>query len=326
MVASSAQVASLVRYHTRGDDDAFRTVALQVAAKEARAGHNRVAGEIQQLLEEAPRKNSPRLASVTRLPGAGDTLDELTEYSEPSLEVRDLVADVALTAQLQRLIAERRHVRTLERHGFAPAHRFLLEGPPGTGKTMTARVIAGELNLPLRTVRLDTLFSRYMGQTAGKLRTVFEAADRGEGVYLFDEVDALAADRAGNDVGEARRILNSLLVFLEESSSRSIIIAATNHRSLLDRAMFRRFDDVLTYTLPDAAQVEELIWGRLGSMVKGLDLSQVWEHADGLSHAEVLKAAEAAAKTVLMVGGDQISLAELNRQLDARKAQSDGVK
>lgn len=108
----------------------------------------------------------------------------------------------------------------LARHGLRAAGRLLLTGPPGTGKTSTARVIAGELGLPLFSVRLDTIITKYMGETAAKLRLIFDALIDTRGVYLFDEVDALAGDRAApNDVGEIRRVLNSFLQFLEEDSS-----------------------------------------------------------------------------------------------------------
>ena len=109
----------------------------------------------------------------------------------------------------------------------APPHRILLEGPPGTGKTMTAAVLAHELDLPLLTIRLDALLSKYLGETASKLRVLFDSAASQRAVYLFDEFDALGGDRAGNDVGEARRILNSFLLFLESAGPQSIVVAPT---------------------------------------------------------------------------------------------------
>ena len=147
------------------------------------------------------------------------------------------------------VIQEQRQRAVFAQHGFVPMHRLLLEGPPGTGKTLTASVIASELSLSMYTVRLDSILSKFMGETASKLRTVFEEVSAHRAVYLFDEFDALGGDRSGNDVGEARRILNSFLVFLENSSVELIIIVAMNHRAILDRALFRRFDAILTYSI-----------------------------------------------------------------------------
>jgi len=120
-----------------------------------------------------------------------------------------------------------------------------------------------------------------------------------------------AVTAPGNDVGEARRILNSFLVFLEQSSPESIVIAATNHRSILDRALFRRFDVVLTYSMPDAKQAGAVVRGRLGSLAKGIRWQSVAKHAEGLSHADLVKAAEAAAKSVLMRGETQVTTEDL---------------
>ncbi len=140
---------------------------------------------------------------------------------------------------------------------------------------MTAAVLAHELSLPLLTVRLDSLMSKFMGETASKLRSSSTRSQQQRAVYLFDEFDALGADRSGNDVGEARRILNSFLVFLEQASAESIVVAATNHRAILDRALFRRFDVVITYGLPDAPEAAAVIKRRLGPLGKGLP----WQRA-----------------------------------------------
>jgi len=185
---------------------------------------------------------------------------------------------------------------------------------------MTASVLATELSLPMYTVRLDALLSKFMGETAAKLRIVFDAVAAERGVYLFDEFDALGADRSGNDVGEARRILNSFLVFLENSSPESIVIAATNHRSILDKALFRRFDAVLDYTLPDARQATAVMRARLGSLIERPSLAKLGEYTDGLSHADLVKAAESAAKAVLMRGDAMVERDDLIAALNARRS------
>jgi SpoVK/Ycf46/Vps4 family AAA+-type ATPase len=322
MAGLGEHITALVRSHAAGDDSSFYAVALQVAAREARQGHHRLADDIKKAIEVS-RGTTPR-SNVTKLAQPRGDLAELVVASHPEVTLRDLVAPDGLADHLKQLLAEQRQRKSLLEHGFAPAHRLLLEGPPGTGKTMTAAVLARELALPLFTVRLDSLMSKFMGETAAKLRVVFEGAAERRGIYLFDEFDALGADRAGNDVGEARRVLNSFLVFLENSSSDSIIIAATNHRSILDRALFRRFDVVLSYELPDAKQAAAVMKGRLGSLGKGIRWQSVTKHADGLSHADMVKAAEAAAKAVLMRGDTQVTVDDLVAALDSRKAASLG--
>lgn len=251
-------------------------------------------------------------------------LAELVEENHAKFSLRELVAPAELVTQIKQVIAEQRQRKNLLDYGFAPAHRLLLEGPPGTGKTMTATVLATELSLPMFTVRLDGLLSKFMGETASKLRLVFDAVARNRAVYLFDEFDALGADRAGNDVGEARRILNSFLVFLEEASPESIVLAATNHRTILDKALFRRFDAVLTYDLPDARQAVAVMRARLGSLVTGTSMAKLGDYTSGLSHAELVKAAESAAKVVLMRGETRVDREDLITTLSSRRTASLG--
>lgn len=320
MAGSGEHITALVRSHAAGDDSAFYAVALQVAAREARIGHNRLADDIKKAVETSRSSTPP--SNVTRLAQPRGDLAELLTASHPDVTLRDLIVPAPMTAQIKQVLSEQRQRRALLEHGFTPAHRLLLEGPPGTGKTMTASVVARELSLPLFTVRLDALMSKYMGETASKLRMVFDEVASRRGVYLFDEFDALGADRSGNDVGEARRILNSFLVFLEQSSPESLVIAATNHRTILDRALFRRFDVVLTYELPDGRQAGAVIRARLGSLARGIKWPTVWKHAEGLSHADLVKGAETAAKIALMRGDAAVTVDDLLTALDARKAAS----
>lgn len=318
MAGLGEHITAMVRSHASGDDAAFYSVALQIAAREARQGHHVLAANIKKVVDSS-RERAP-LANVTALPRARGELAELVQVSHPQVPLRELVAPANLIAQIKQILAEQRQRKNLFEHGFTPSHRLLLEGPPGTGKTMTAAVLATELSLPMYTVRLDGLLSKFMGETAAKLRVVFDAVAAERAVYLFDEFDALGADRSGNDVGEARRILNSFLVFLENSSPESIVIAATNHRTILDKALFRRFDAVLDYTLPDRRQAIAVMRARLGSLAEKASMTKLGEYTDGLSHADLVKAAESAAKAALMRGETQVGRNDLIVALNARRS------
>ena len=322
MVGTARHVAAMVRSHAAGDDEGFYSVALQVAAREAKAGHHILANDIKKAVDVS-REREP-LGTVTMLAQPRGELAELVEATHPDVRLRHLVASAELTSQIKQVLAEQRQRKNLLDHGFAPAHRLLLEGPPGTGKTMTAAVFATELEVPMFTVRLDSLLSKFMGETPSKLRLVFDSVAQRRGVYLFDEFDALGGDRSGNDVGEARRILNSFLVFLEKASTESLVLAATNHRTILDKALFRRFDMVLDYALPDARQAAAVMKARLGTLAAGISMAKLGEYTAGLSHAELVKAAETAAKVVLMRGERRVRREDLVAALIARRVASLG--
>ena len=322
MAGNGQHIAAMVRSHASGDDDSFYSVALQVAAREAKAGHHVLANDIKKAVD-ASREREP-VGKITPLAQPRGELAELVEVTYADVRLRELVASAELATQIKQVLAEQRQRKNLLEYGFAPAHRLLLEGPPGTGKTMTAAVLATELAIPMFTVRLDSLMSKFMGETASKLRLIFDSVAHRRAVYLFDEIDALGADRSGNDVGEARRILNSFLVFLEEASAESLVLAATNHRSILDKALFRRFDAVLTYSLPDARQAVAVMRARLGTLASGTSMAKLGDYTAGLSHAELVKAAETAAKTILLRGDNRVQREDLIVALTSRRTASLG--
>ena len=306
VAASADHIKALVRSYSSRDDETFYAVALQVAANAARRGHHRFAADMKKLVDAARHEQSKSV--VTPILQPKGELRDLVVASFPKVSMQELVVDSDLRNGLNEVIGEQRQRHTLMEKGFPPVHRLLLKGPPGTGKTMTAAVLARELDLPLMTIRLDTILCKYLGETASKLRVVFDSASSHRAVYLFDEFDALGGDRGGNDIGEARRILNSFLLFLENSRPKSIVIAATNHPEILDRALFRRFDLVMTYNLPTPEQsiaVLKARLGRLGSHVDWKDLQTVT--SGEVSHADLVKAAERAAKRSLLAGNTWIA-------------------
>jgi SpoVK/Ycf46/Vps4 family AAA+-type ATPase len=201
---------------------------------------------------------------------------------------------------------------------------LLLVGPPGSGKTMTASALAGELQLPLFTTLYDSLIGKFMGETAGRLKLIFDAMTITRGVYFFDEFDAIGSQRQStNDVGEIRRILNSFLMFLENNQGDSLIIAATNHPNLLDKALFRRFDDVIKYTLPDRKMIQELIKVRLTTFDIGWsNWSEITDKANGLTQAEIVRATDEAAKKAVLSNTLTISCESLISAILERKEMS----
>lgn len=318
-MASSEQLKALVYSHLEKDDDRFLSVALQVAAHEARNGHGRLAQELRDIVEKA-KKNSNKNLPVSIARGVQDSTG-LLFTSHPKHRLADLIAKEEVKLKLVRLIHEQRFMTKLKNHGLSPRRKIMLVGPPGTGKTFTASILAGELDYPLFQVRLDALITKFMGESAAKLRQVFDAINDVRGVYFFDEFDALGSQRSiSNDVGEARRILNSFLQMIEQDHSNSLIICATNHMEILDHALFRRFDDVIRYELPGEAEIVTLFKNRLQPFVaKNFAWKKLPAITLGLSSAEITRAADEAVKDLLIHDHEKVTMPMLETAIMDRR-------
>lgn len=281
-MATADQIKTLIKSHFENDPNRFSTVALQIAAHEAKHGHMAIADEIKNLVDKSKSR-------VVKLKPFIDDLNGLILEVSPKEKLSHLIASEDVKTKIQRILLEFKQKEKLKKHGLDNRRKILLSGQPGTGKTMTAAIFANELQLPLYVILMDKLVTKFMGETSTKLRLLFESIYDRQGIYLFDEFDAIGGERAlSNDVGEMRRILNSFLQMIEQDQSRSIIIAATNNLDLLDQALFRRFDDVIHYRIPNKQEGIKLIENKLGKFKGRYKLERL--NIDGLSHAEISQA------------------------------------
>ena len=312
-MAKADQIKSLIKLHFEDQNERFITVALQIAAHEAKLGHSKLANDIKKIIDDS-KSNRPKLKPLT-----GDLQDLIVEV-EPIERFSDLIVSDNISERIQRIITEYVRINILRKHDLSNRRKLLLTGPPGTGKTMTASVISNELNLPLYIILMDRMVTKFMGETSAKLRQVFEAISERKGVYLFDEFDAIGTHRSrDNDVGEMRRVLNSFLQFIEQDKSESLIIAATNNLNLLDQALFRRFDDVLHYQLPTDKEVLEILKNKLGQYNGNLKLETIVKTCQGLSHAEIVLACSDTIKACILNNKLKITEAILLRSIEEKK-------
>lgn len=329
-MASSEQLKALIQSHIRRDDGHFYSVAMQVAAHEAKLGHGKLAVELRDLIDSAKARVEQN-ASGKLVPISGAVhvaskqrgeLASLLSVVHPTNRLSEMVLDEMVQAQLARVIQEQRHLSRIKEHGLSPRRKLLLVGPPGTGKTMTASALAGELGIPLFVVRLDSLITKFMGETAAKLRQVFDAIADIRGVYFFDEFDAIGSQRGNaNDVGEIRRVLNSFLQMIEQDQSNSLIVAATNHPEVLDYALFRRFDDFVEYQLPSQAQAIDLVKTRLGSFApKPFKKTDLLNQVQGLSYAEICRGVDSSIKDAILIDNKKVSISQLQLALGERRS------
>lgn len=320
-MATASQVTTLIRAFKENDRDRFISTAIQLAAHETKLGHGTVALEIRQLVDAI--KGQPLHAKVLSFKdNAAAEISDLVIVSHPEERLPEAILPSRVLSQIERLLLEYKQRAKLHAHGMLPRRKSLLAGPPGTGKTMTARILAGELHLPLYTVLMDKLVTKFMGETSAKLRQIFSHMIQHRGVYLFDEFDAIGGERTrANDVGEMRRVLNTFLQLLEQDASESIIVAATNEATILDAALFRRFDDVLYYASPDRATIEQLLPNKLGFFWRPPEcMDSVVNAAEGLSHAEISEACADAMKNNILHDKTAVQQDDLVAALLARKA------
>jgi len=319
-MATAQQIKALVRSYTEGDEDRFLSIAMQIASHAARTGKDTLAKELRDLVDEAKRRRSESQGHSLPLARAKGELAGLVTASYPKTQLTEMVLAPQSRERLDRVVTEYRQTEKIRSHGLSPRRKLLLEGPPGCGKTMTASALAGELHLPLLFVQLHSLITKFMGETAAKLHLIFDAMTETRGVYLFDEFDAIGGHRgAGNDVGEIRRVLNSFLQFLERDDSDSIIVAVTNFSEMLDKALFRRFDDVIHYELPSDSMRRALLENRLVLFdTRRVNWDKVLEASSGLSHADVVRACDDAVKDAILRDRRAISTRALESALKLR--------
>lgn len=294
ILATAEHLKSLIKAHIDRNDERFMTIVLQIAAYEARQNHTELARELKLLIDKANFSKN-KIVQI-------NNQNQMLMMSSPDVRLSDLIVSDEVQSRINRILNEYANRAKLKKHGLSNRRKILLEGSPGTGKTMTASAIASELHLPLFVVQMDKLVTKFMGETSVKLRQIFDSIETFPGVYLFDEFDAIGTDRNfDNEVGEMRRVLNSFLQFIEQDVSDGIIIAATNNHRMLDQALFRRFDDVIHYSLPSRDEVIRLFLSKLDGYAAIATPSEgLIESALKLSQSEISKVCDDAIKLSIL--------------------------
>lgn len=323
-MAAADQIKTLIKSFAEDDEDQFYATAMQIAAAEARKGNEALANELKKLIDKSKVSRKGAQAIIKSLPvnTAQKELNDLLELIHPRERMKDMVLDSNLKRAINRTLDEQRKLELLKQHNHTPRKKLLFVGPPGCGKTMSARVIASELALPLFIIRLDGLISRYMGESIAKLKMIFDAMHQFRAVYLFDEFDSIGSNRTySNDVGEIRRVLNTFLLQIEKDDSNSLIVAATNLPDTLDKALFRRFDDIIQFTLPSKDEIFKLFKLDLEdfSLAGRFDLKKAAQESIGLSFADVHKICQDIEKDLLVYGSEEISQERLINYIHQRK-------
>jgi len=263
-VASGRLLRQLIKSGVEGDSRAFRLLSEEVIKEEREKQHHLLAGDLEKILYGAPAPIEATKHSLAALPSDKDRGSTLLSVKQPTRDLSDAVLSEENRGVLLQLLLEHRKAGVLRAHGLRPADRVLFIGPPGCGKSLSAEIVATELDRYLAVVRLDSVVSSFLGETAANLRKIFDYVSSEPLVVLFDEFDAISKERAAEDEhGELKRVVNTALQLFDDYRGKSILIAATNHEAMLDSAVWRRFDEVLEFRMPSAAEVVEVLGMKL---------------------------------------------------------------
>jgi len=325
---NSQTLRKLIRAIASRSNDDLDRIAFQIVRDEKRVGHNRLAEELDNIIRKqasadedaskAPIEDSLKTGELTELPRSRRYRDPLATILPYDQLEHHMVLPPAIEAKFKRIEQEYAARQRLAKHGMTPRKKILLFGPPGCGKTLGAKRLAWNLGLPLMKIRFDSLVSSYFGESSSNLRNVFDASAANPCVLLLDECDFLARSRhQANDIGEASRIVNTMLLLLDEYESPGLFIATTNVASMLDTAIFRRFDEAFEVPLPSDKEIERLLHHALSSM--DVDPKVNWVELaasmDGFSAAKVVKLARDAAKLAILDNRCRVETRDLEQAL-----------
>ena len=278
-------IASFGRTHE------FRTAALRIIDERAAAGKEAVRRILLRKIFDAnvrPGYQAPAQPGLTTLASQVDPAADLLDAIEVTRGLSDIVLNPDTRSLIEGIIEERRRSEDLRRHRLPVSTRLLFVGPPGCGKTMCAEVVARELSLPLHSARIDVIISSFLGETASNLRRLFEFAARRPCVLFLDEFDALARTRAdAAEHNELRRVVNSLLLMIERFKGPGLVIAATNLPQFLDEALWRRFDDIVSFEAPGEREIAQLLARQFANFPANFDLTMSIGKLAGMSYADI---------------------------------------
>ena len=284
-MARSDLLLNLVKAANRGDKLFFRQTLETLVAEEHRKQHHVLADRLAEYLKI---KNGNIISKDAAMPD--EKLQNLLFETTPRRSFEELLLTEGILRACHELVEEHSREELLRSHNMEPRHKILLAGPPGNGKTSLAEALAKALMFPLVIVRYESVIGSYLGETSARLRHIFDYVRTRHCVLFFDEFDTIGKERGDvHETGEIKRVVSSLLLQIDNLPSHVVVITATNHPELLDRAVWRRFQVRLYLPFPTRAQLVEIFCrlnDRLGQPV-GVSPEELAHKFEGVSFSEV---------------------------------------
>ena len=298
------------------DNDAFIQTAREYIEHEKRKKHTLVAKDLEKALFSVSgiKNSNKRFKNSLPIPRDAEKGFPLLEIQHFDKSIDSLIVLDEIKVQLEQVIREFKDSDILATYNLQNIKKILLCGKPGTGKTFSAQIVSSVLNIPLVYVRFDAIISSYLGETATNLRKVFDYIESNTWIVLFDEFDVIGKNRDdSHEHGEIKRVVNNFLQMLDNFKGDSIILAATNHQNMLDPAIWRRFDDIVYYELPDENTRNKLFEIYLKPIKKDADINiaKAASMTDGFSPADIKMVTEEAMKTAIINSKNHLGQKEI---------------
>lgn len=314
-MVNTEKLKKLIMAHNEGKDDLFNKVVDSIILEEEASNRYEIAKDLRNALSKRTQSKNKDFAVLRN---QIDSMKNLVMMSDPFVDESSIFLTPRMKAFIDRLYLEHSNKKRLFQAGLKPKSKLLFYGPPGTGKTLTASYIATILGLPLCIVQLSHVVSSLMGDTASNLSKIFSFVSETPCVLLIDEFDTFAKTRGDlNDVGELQRIVNTLLQNLDSlSTSESIVIAATNYdESLLDQAVWRRFDGVLKFEIPSSEELTKFLKYSLNGVHFEGSFQVLAKLFQNYSYAEIKNILNESLKTMVIAHKNELSLENVKREL-----------
>ncbi len=323
-VVNSDKLKTLFQAFRDRNEGAFIRAAETIISEELAANHHSAATELQRSL--GPRTDTmnpvPKPTELAMLPKDRRAGEDLIWIQQPNVTPDRIMFTEQTHARIQRVLEEHRRRAQLLQHGYRPKTKLLFWGPPGTGKTLTASYLGYELGLPVGVLRLNAVISSFLGDTAAHLQRIFTRVNSTPMVLLLDEVDAIGKNRDDpNDVGELKRVVNGLLQAIDSfQSTDSLLIAATNHQYLLDPALWRRFDDVVYFPLPEREDRIRFVKAMVGGVPTQGSIPRLAGKMTRLSYSDIEHVIVESIKTMILEERKTLHLADVEYELVSWRA------
>lgn len=303
-LASGDNLIRLFKAFKENNQIEFTKIAYEIIEDEKKKNHYLLANKLNKVLfdDNFNITLKSRDLSNKQLPVDKESGFQLVEMKFPKLLLEDVILTSNNEQKLQDIIMEFEQKDILQTYKLYPKTKILFCGPPGCGKTITAEAIANELQLPLLYTRFDSIISSFLGETSTNLRKVFDFAKEGEWVLFFDEFDSIGKSRSlDSEHGELKRVVNSFLQLMDNFPKDTIIIAATNYETIIDKALWRRFDEIVVFDIPNKEAIKKTIKLKLRNYhYRDLDIDKYVSELVGLSFADIERIClEATKKTIL---------------------------